>query len=120
MDYFKILLEFLGTFLIIYLLYYFFIIKKCNKDKNYVPAEVNLILILHKIDYKKIDLYKMVKVTSFVTVLIISIIITIISNFFDSALIVIVFGTILSILISIICYNYIGYYFKNKSKIKHK
>ena len=120
MNYYKILIEFLITIIILYLFYYFFVIKKCKKTKNYVPMEVNLILSIHKIDYRSIDLYKMIKITSMVTVLILSIIITFISNFFDSTILVILFGTILSIIIAIICYNYIGYYFKKVSLKKRK
>ncbi len=111
----KFLIEFVITFIIIYLIYYFFIIRKCKKNKKYVPVEVNLILVLHKIDYKKIDLYKMVKLVSFVSTIIISLIITLISNFFDNTIIILIFGTLISVLIAIISYNIIGNYFKKKS-----
>ena len=81
MDIKKVLIEFLLTFVILYLVYYFFIIKKCKKKKDYVPVEVNLILVLYKIDYKKIDLYKMVKLTSLISTIIMALIITLISNY---------------------------------------
>ena len=115
MDYKKILIEFLITFVIIYIIYYFFIIKKCKKNKEYVPAEVNLILIIHKIDYHKIELYKMIKIVSLVTVFILSVIITLISNLFDNTVIALIFGTLLSIVVAFIFYNLIGSYFKRKS-----
>ena len=115
MDLQKILIEFVITFLIIYLIYYFLIIKKCKKNKNYVPAEVNLVLTIHRIDYHKIDLYKMVKVVSLVTVFILSVIITLISNFFDNTIIILIFGTLVSIVVAFIFYNLIGSHFKKKS-----
>lgn len=120
MDYKRLLLEFTITFIILYLIYYFFIIRKCKKDKNYVPVEVNLILILHKIDYKKIDIYKMVKIVSVVSTFIIALIITLISNFFNNTIIVLIFGTLVSVVIAFICYNLIGNYFKKKSFEKKK
>ena len=84
-----------------------------------VPSEVNLILSLYKIDIKKIDIYGMVKVVSLVTTLIISIIITTISMFFKSTIIVLIFGALISILVAIICYRIIGKYYERKSnKIK--
>lgn len=122
MNYTKILIEFILTFILLYIIYYFFVIKKCKKNKNYVPAEVNIILVLHKIDYKKINLFQMINIVSLVTITILSLIITLISNFFSNAILVIIFGTIVSILVAIICYNYIGRYYKRQSmkkQIKH-
>ena len=119
MDLKKVLIEFLLTFIILYIIYYFFIIKKCKKKKDYVPVEVNLILVLYKIDYKKIDIYKMVIITSLVSTIIMALIITLISNFFDSTIIVLIFGTLVSVVIAFICYNIIGSHFKKKSLEKH-
>ena len=118
MDIKKVLIEFIITFIIIYVIYYFIIIKKNKKDKSMVPAEVNLILLFYKIDVKKIDIYEMVKVVSLVTTFIISTIITIISVFFDSTFILLIFGTLISILVAIICYRIIGRYYEKKSKKK--
>ena len=122
MDIFKIIIEFSLTFLIIWLIYYFFIIKRCKKNKDYVPVEVNLILSLYQIDYHKIDLKKMITVVSIITTFILAIIITLISNFFNNNLIVLIFGTALSVVVAIICYNYIGRYYQKKieNDKKHK
>ena len=115
----KVLIEFAVTFVIVYLFYYFFIIRKCKKDKKVVPTEVTLILSVHNIDVKKINLYHMIKLVSLVTTLVISIIITIISNFFDNTIILLVFGTLISVLVAIILYRIIGRHYEkasNKSK----
>lgn len=119
MNYMRILIEFIVSFLVIYLIYYFIIVRKCKKNNNYVPVEVNLVLSLYKIDYKKIDLIKMVKLVNLITTFIISVIITFINNLFDSPILVIVFGTIVSILLAIICYSFIGSYYKKISDKKH-
>lgn len=118
MDIKKVLIEFIITFVVIYLVYYLLIIRKCKKDKKYVPSEVNLILMFYKIDIKKIDLFQMIKVVSIVTTLILSIIITIISEYFDSTIIVMVFGTLISLVIAIICYRFIGSYYEKQSNKK--
>ena len=122
MNYVRMLITFIIVFLVIGLIYYFFIIKRCKKNSNYVPVEVSLIVSLYQIDHKRIDLIKMVKIVSLITTLILSIIITLISSFFNNNLIVLLFGTALSVLVAIICYNYIGRYYKNKSinEKKHK
>ena len=111
----KVLIEFLVTFIVVYLFYYFFVIKKCKKNKKMVSAEVNLILSLYKINPKKIDLYKMIKLVSIVTTTVISTIVTIISNFFDSTIVLLIFGTLISILVAIIFYRMIGKYYEKKS-----
>lgn len=111
----KVLIEFLVTFIVIYLFYYFFIIRKCKKNKNIVPAEVNLILSIYKIDVKKINVYEMIKVVSLVTTMILALIITIISEFFDSTIILLFFGTVISVLIAIIIYRIIGRYYEKQS-----
>ena len=116
----KVLVSFVISFIIVYLFYYFFIIKKCKKDKKIVPAEVNLILSLYKIDVKKIDLYQMIKVVSLVTTFVISLIITIIGVFFDSTIIILIFGTLISVVLAIILYRIIGRYYEKISNEKTK
>ena len=114
----KVLIEFVVSFIIVYLFYYFFIIKKCKKNKKIVPAEVNIILSLYKIDPDKIDLYQMIKVVSIVTTFIIALIITIISVFFNNTIIIIIFGTLISVLIAIIIYRIIGKHYEKISMKK--
>ena len=118
MNYLKIGIEFVITFLVLYLIYYFFIIRKCKKKSNFVPTEVNLILTIYRIDYRKINLYQMTKLVCLVSTLVMALIITLISAFFDNTIIVIIFGTLLSVVIAIIFYNMIGRYFKKQSMKK--
>ena len=117
MNIMKVLIEFIITFLVIYLFYYFFVIRKCKKNKKVVPAEVNLILSTYQIDINKINLYQMIKVVSLVTTLILAMIITIISVFFDSTIILLIFCTLISVLVAIISYRIIGKYYEKKSKL---
>ena len=119
MDIVRIAIEFIITFVIVYFFYYFGVVRKCKKDKKVIPTEVSLILHYYDIDIKKIDLYQMIKVVSIVTTFIISVIITIISIFFHSTIILLIFGALISILVAIICYRIIGkYYEKNSKKAK--
>ena len=120
MDVKKVLIEFIITFVIVYLIYFFLVIKKCRKDKKVVPTEVNLILSFYKIDIKKINVNQMVNVVSIVTTFIISIIITSISIFFDNTLILLIFGTLISVVVAIICYGIIGRYYERQSNKKKK
>jgi hypothetical protein len=114
MDYLQVLIEFVITFAVIYLIYYFFVIKKCKDNKKIAPTEVNIILSLYKIDVKKINLYQMIKVVSLVTVTVLSTIITIIYRFFNSTIILLVFGTLISVIVAFICYQIIGRHYEKK------
>lgn len=120
MDVKKVLIEFIITFVTVYLVYYFLVIRKCKKDKKIVPTEVNLILSFYKIDIKKINLYQMIKIVSIVTTVIISVIITIISLFFDNTIILLIFGTLISIVVAVICYRMIGKHYEKVSKKNKK
>lgn len=120
MDIKKVLIEFAITFIIVYVIYYLLVMKKCKKNRKLVPTEVSLILSFYKIDIKKIDTYQMTKVVSIVTSFIISIIITVIGVFFDSTIILLIFGTLISIVVAIIFYGIIGRYYEKKSNKKKK
>ncbi len=116
----KVLIEFVLTFIIIYAVYYALVLRKCKKDKTKVPTEVSLILSFYKIDPKKINLYQMIKVVSIVTTFILSLIITVIGIFFDNTIILLIFGTLISVIVAIICYRIIGRYYEKKSNFKKK
>jgi hypothetical protein len=114
-DYLKVGVVFLGSFIILYLIYYFFIIKKCKKNKKYVPVEVHLLLLRYRIDINKIDLYKMIKNVSFITVFILSMVITIVLEFSLNTVLSMFIATIFSVLIALSCYEIIGRHYKIKS-----
>ncbi len=120
MEYLKLSIEFLVIFIILYIIYYLFFIRKCKKNRDYVPTEVNLILIIHKIDAKKINLYEMVKVVSFVTVLVLSLVITIVSESFNSSVLSILIGSVFTIIIALISYRIIGNHYKRISETNKK
>ena len=116
MDIIKVLIEFVVYFLVVYLFYYVFIIRKCKKDKKLVPVEVNLILSMYDIDIKKIDVLQMVNLVSLVTTFVISLIITLIGVFFENRIILLIFGTLISVIIAFILYRLIGKHYEKISK----
>lgn len=120
MNWIKIGSVFIASFVILYSIYYFCIIKKCKKKKGYVPAEVNLILLRRNIDIKKIDLYQMIKVVSLVTVLILSLAITIVLEFSLNVVVAMFIATLLALILAYVFYDIIGKYYENKSGKKVK
>ena len=55
MNYLRTGIVFAISFILLYSIYYFAIIKKCKKNNNYVPVEVNLILVKYRINTKNED-----------------------------------------------------------------
>lgn len=113
---FGIFIEFILTFVVVYLIYYFVIIRK-NKvfDPNRVPVEVNLILMRHKIDMKKIDYRKMLCLISLVTSLDIALIVTLVFRVIDNVYLGILCSLLIVVPISLIGYSMIGRYFEKNS-----
>ena len=116
MDIIDILIEFLIIYLIIYSLYYFFTIKKCKKNAKYVPAEVGIILIKHKINLSKAELYKMIKVVCSITSFILALSVILMSHLSNNIILSILIGVSLSVVLAIIIYGFIGRYYKRKSR----
>ena len=114
MNYLKITIEFFIIFFFVYIIYYFFVVRKCKKNENHVSMEVGLILSIHNIDPKKINLYQMVKVVSLVTVIVLSIVITMVSESFNNFYLAILIGSIMAILIALVSYRIIGNHYERK------
>lgn len=115
-DVFGIFIEFILTFIVVYLIYYFVIIRKNKEfDPNRVPVEVNLIIMRHKIDMKKIDYGKMLRLISLVSSLDIALIVTMVFRFVDNVYLGIFVSLLIVIPISLIGYSAIGRYFEKNS-----
>lgn len=111
-------IEFTLTFLVVYLIYFLVVIRKNKKyDPNYVPVEVNLILMKHKIDIKKINYKKMLVWISLISSFNIALVVTVVFNCVNNIYLGILFSLLIVIPFSLIGYNTIGQYFeKNSSK----
>ncbi len=114
MDIKKLLVYFTISFIILWIIYYFFIIKKCKKNNGYVPAEVNIILYIYRIDYRKINVYSMVKVVSLITVFSLSFMISIVLNMTQDTVLALILGTVFSLMFSFCLYMIVGNYYSKK------
>lgn len=111
-----IFIEFILTFIAIYLIYYFVIIRKNKKfDPNRVPVEVNLIVMRYKIDMKKINYSKMLRLISLVSSLDIALVVTMVFRLIDNVYLGILCSLLIVIPISLIGYSVIGRHFEKNS-----
>lgn len=113
---FGLFIEFILTFIVVYLIYYFVIIRKNREyDPNHVPVEVNLIIMCHKINMKKINYSKLLWLISLVSSFDIALVVTMVFHFIDNAYLGILFSLLIVVPISLIGYNAIGRYFEKNS-----
>ena len=116
----KVLIEFLITFIILFGIYYFFIIRKCKNKKDYVSQEVNLILVVYRINYHNINVKQMCYLVSIVTALVLASAITFISYWNSNLIVALLLATLVSLLCLFIIYSFIGKYYLKKSKEEEK
>ena len=120
-EYLKFLIEFLVTFIIVLIFYYFVLIRQHKKlDKKKVPTEVNLILRYHDIKLEKINYKLMLILLACVTSFIIALNLTVIYKFTNSNIVIILVTVLVSLPIALVCYDIIGKYFEKQSKEKTK
>ncbi len=111
-------------FLIIYLFYELFVIRKTKVLQNMKDGkELSLLAKKYQLDYEKLDLKSVVRVVALANALIISTVVTIVcllDNFISNWLLwmisVLVVGIILLIPSILIVYGRIGKYYQKKQK----
>jgi len=116
----RIIIELFITFVVIFAIYYFTIIKKSKNEKKYISVEVNLILMLYRIDAKKVNLFQMTKVVCLVNSIGLALAITFVSNLKEKIIVLLLLGTVVAVLLMLIIYSFIGKYYLKKSLIKKK
>ncbi len=114
-----IVLEYLGVFIIVFLLnYFFFIRKKKTYNKNEVPVELAYLVNLYKINIKKINYRNFVWIYSMTNTFIITTIYIIVANLIDKFIFQLIVGLVLLILMIVICYGIIGRIYEKRGEKK--
>lgn len=113
-----IILEYLIVFIIIFIINYFLYIRKKKRlNKNKVPVELYYLVSMYKLDIKKIKYKKFLWIYSFINTFIVSTIYIIVVYLVEGFLWQLLIGTVLLILLIIICYGILGRYYQKKEGI---
>lgn len=113
-----IILEYLIVFIIIFIINYFLYIRKKKRlNKNKVPVELYYLVSMYKLDIKKIKYKKFLWIYSFINTFIVSTIYIIVVYLVEGFLWQLLIGTVLLILLIIICYGLLGRYYQKKEGI---
>lgn len=113
-----IILEYLIVFIIIFIINYFLYIRKKKRlNKNKVPVELYYLVSMYKLDINKIKYKKFLWIYSFINTFIVSTIYIIVVYLVEGFLWQLLIGTVLLILLIIICYGLLGRYYQKKEGI---
>ena len=119
---FSIIIEYIISFALVFLLYYLlFIRKKTKYNKNKVPVEYYYLLSLYGLNQKEVNYKKFMYLSGIVNTFIIVTTYMLVSKLLSKWLLQILCGVVIMALLIIICYGIIGRYYQNKqNKEKRK
>lgn len=107
--------EYVIVFLLVFVINYFlFIRKKKRYNKKKVPVELAYLLLVYKIDVKKINYKRFVWIYSLVNTFIVSTVYMIVMYLVLGIVWQLIVGIILLILLTIICYGIMGRIYERK------
>lgn len=117
----NIMLEYIISYALVFLLYYLlFIRKKTKYNKNKVPVEYYYVISLYGLKEKDIDYKKFMYMTLFVNTFIIVTTYIIVFKLLDNWILMLICGIVIIILLIVICYGIIGRYYQKKQKIERR
>ena len=112
------LILFLVSFIVIFLLYQFFIIKKAKK-KSKDPIEVTYLVNKYKLDLEKVSYKRLLNVISIVSALDIALVVSIIV-LLKSFILEMIVGFISTLVIILASYHLVYLVYKKKGMIKNE
>lgn len=117
----NILLEYIISYALVFLLYYLiFIRKKTKYNKNKVPVEYYYLVSLYGLRQKDIDYKKFMYISGLVNTFIIVATYIVVSKLLNKWFIQLLCGIVIIILLIIICYGILGRYYQKKQNIEKR
>ena len=114
----KYVIYFISTFLFVYMISYFFIVRKASKKiQKKIPVEVEYLITKYNIDLKKVNYRSFLNTISITGSIIIAITALIIFNI-ENILLQLLVAFIVIIPLILIGFKLIGEYYKKKGLIK--
>ena len=118
---FSIIMEYIISFALVFLLYYLlFIRKKTRYNKNKLPIEYYYLISLYKLDEKKINYKKFMYISGLINTFIIVTTYIIIFKLIDKWFLQLLCGIVIITLLIIICYGILGRYYMKKQNIERR
>ena len=118
---FRIIIEYIISFALVFLLYYLlFIRKKTKYNKNKVPVEYYYLVSLYKLKEKEIDYKRFMYISGSINTFIIVTTYIVVFKLLDSWFWMLICGIVIIVLLIIICYGILGRYYMKKQNIERR
>lgn len=118
---FRIIIEYIISFALVFLLYYLlFIRKKTKYNKNKVPVEYYYLVSLYKLKEKEIDYKRFMYISGLINTFIIVTTYIVVFKLLDSWFWMLICGIVIIVLLIIICYGILGRYYMKKQNIERR
>lgn len=112
-----IVIEYIISYALIFLLYYFLFIRKQTKyNKDKVPIEYAYLVGLYKLNEKKINYKKFIYQIAFINCFILSTTYIIVSKLISKFIWQLLGGIVIIGLLIVICYELLGRYYQKRGK----
>ena len=113
-----IIIEYVIVFLIMIIFNYFVFVRKKKKlDKKKIPVELAYLVVLYKLDVKKINYKKFLWTYSIINAFIVATIYIIVLYLVEGFIWQLIIGAVLLFLLIIICYGLLGRHYQKKEGI---
>ncbi len=110
---------FLGTFLVVYLFYYFYqIFRKKTYNPKKVPVELVFLIKKYKLDMDNINYQSIMKKIGLASAFNIAFTATFVFAFIKNIYLAILIGAVMLVPLIFITFNFIGIYYRKKGLIK--
>ncbi len=118
---FSIIIEYIISFALVFLLYYLlFIRKKTKYNKNKVPVEYYYLVSLYRLKEKEIDYKRFMYISGLINTFIIVTTYIVVFKLLDSWFWMLICGIVIIVLLIIICYGILGRYYMKKQNIERR
>lgn len=118
---FSIIIEYIISFALVFLLYYLlFIRKKTKYNKNKVPVEYYYLVSLYRLKEKEIDYKRFMYISGLINTFIIVTTYIVVFKLLDSWFWMFICGIVIIVLLIIICYGILGRYYMKKQNIERR
>ena len=109
------IIYFIGIFIVLYILFYLFMVKKARRNSKKVPVEVQYLLVQYNLDTKNFRYKQFMNTVALVASFDISLVATIVFHI-DGFIWQLIFGFIFLVPVILLSFMLVGRYYQNKKE----
>ena len=111
----EVIIYFIGIFIVLYILFYLFMVKKARRNSKKVPVEVQYLLVQYNLDTKNFRYKQFMNTVALVASFDISLVATIVFHI-EGFIWQLLFGFIFLVPVILLSFMLVGKYYQNKKE----